>query len=69
MIFAHNEAQMLGNEEIGAQVYKLYSDVADYHYLFDRVRSDMEANRKVIDKNKKIFANLQSQMEGVDMDF
>jgi len=50
-------------------MYALYSDVPDYHFLFDRVRTDMTANNKVIEKNRKILANLRAQMDGVDMDF
>lgn len=53
-IFECNELTMMSNEAIGEGIYALYSDVPDYHYLFDRVKTDMVANKKVIEKNRKI---------------
>ena len=37
--------------------------------MFERVRDDMVANQKIIEKNRKILSNLSSQIADVDMDY
>mmetsp|Transcript_3503 Transcript_3503/g.4661 ORF Transcript_3503/g.4661 Transcript_3503/m.4661 type:complete len:83 (+) Transcript_3503:158-406(+) len=54
---------------MGILYHSMYSDVPDYHNLFNRVKEDMAANHKVIEKNKKILHNLKTQMDDVDMDY
>ena len=37
--------------------------------MFERVKNDMAANQRIIEKNKKILNNLRSQMEDIEMDY
>ena len=37
--------------------------------MFERVKNDMAANQRIIEKNKKILNNLRGQMEDIDMDY
>ena len=37
--------------------------------MFEKVRDDMVANQKIIEKNRKILSNLSSQIADVDMDY
>ena len=41
----------------------------EYQQLFERVKNDMAANQRIIEKNKKILNNLRGQMEDIDMDY
>ena len=37
--------------------------------MFERVKNDMTANQRIIEKNRKILNNLRGQMEDIDMDY
>lgn len=60
---------MLTNESLGILFAQMYSEMPDFHNLFLRVKQDMAADQKVIEKNKKILVNLKTQMDDVDMDY
>ena len=68
-IFVQNEASMLQTQELGACLNVLYSDSAEYGNYAGRISHDMQANMKMIEKNRKILANLQAQMSDIDMDY
>jgi len=36
---------------------------------YENIRRNMSANQKIIEKNRKILANLKSQMEDIEMDY
>ena len=36
---------------------------------YENIKRDMSANQKIIEKNRKILANLRTQMEDIDMDY
>ena len=46
-----------------------YQDGTDLNRYYDGIKSDMQANQKVVEKNRKILANLKAQMEDIDMDY
>jgi len=60
---------MIQTADMGAQIALMNSDLPDYYQLFERVQTDMAANHKVIEKNRKILANLRAQMEDIDVDY
>ena len=60
---------MLTNESLGILFSQMYSEIPDFHNLFMKVKQDMAADQRVIEKNKKILVNLKTQMDDVDMDY
>jgi hypothetical protein len=59
-IFVHNEASMVQTQELGECLYAIYNDGTDFSYLFEKVKDDMVANQKIIEKNRKILSNLSN---------
>lgn len=50
---------------MGEALFALNNDGSEMSQLFERMRNDMVANQKIIDKNRKILANLQAQIEDI----
>ena len=68
-IFAHNEASMLNTQELGNCFHAFYSgDGNEMTSYYEKIQSDMSANQKIIEKNRKILQNLRTQMEDINMD-
>ena len=68
-IFIHNEMSMVQTQQIGELFFVMNSAEYEYQQLFERVKNDMAANQRIIEKNKKILNNLRGQMEDIDMDY
>ena len=59
-IFIHNEMSMVQTQQIGELFFVMNSAEYEYQQLFERVKNDMAANQRIIEKNKKILNNLRS---------
>lgn len=51
---------MLQTQQMGEAMFALNNDGTEMAQLFERIRNDMVANQKIIDRNRKILANLQA---------
>ena len=61
-IFTCNEATMVQNEQLGACFKEIYADSKAYAEYAQKLAADLAANKKIINRNQKIRANLEQHV-------
>ena len=57
-IFTQNEISMVTTQELGESFASFFNDGSEMTSYYEGIKRDMTANQKIIQKNRKILANL-----------
>ena len=60
---------MQQTQQIGEAVFAIASDSPPWANYYTQIKNQMKSNDRVIEKNRRILANLQSQMEDIETEF
>lgn len=60
---------MLNTEQLGLAFQAFYDDGSDMANYYENIKRNMSSNQRIIERNRKILANLKVQMEDIDLDY